>query len=49
MTPLSDSKVKVEGICAWCGGNGQCQPCNSIGILTFEDDDEFVIDIEEKS
>ena len=49
LTLLSDSKVKVEGICAWCGGNGQCQPCNSIGILTFEDDDEFVIDIEEKS
>jgi hypothetical protein len=45
-TPLSDNKVQIEGICAWCCGcDGQCQPCDGIGILTFEDDDEFVIDI----
>ena len=49
LTPLYGNKIQVKGICAWCCGDEQCQPCDSIGILTFEDDDEFVIDIEEKS
>ena len=47
LTPLPGNKVQVEGICAWCSGD-VCQPCNGIGLLTFEDNDEFVIDIEEK-
>lgn len=45
LKPLSDNKVEVSGICAWCIGHGvvdfhSCYPCSGRGWLTFEDEQE---------